>query len=101
MITDIRIIASRVTDDEDEIEIVAEISEKQIRFGIEERTKIVSRHFLGARLFKDELNDFNDNKAEVREAWEVLRDALNKENDTSAAKTRRLLDVAADLKILK
>lgn len=66
MITDIRLIAARVTNNADEIEIVAEISEKNVPFGAEERTKIVSRHFLGADLFKDELNDFKNNNEEIR-----------------------------------
>lgn len=106
MITDIRIIAARVSGDEaEEIEIVAEISERHVPFGEEGRTKLVSGFFQGFELFKDEIQSFSDNKNEVRKAWEVLRDAIHSKfperTNEAAKKMRRLQDIGADLKCLK
>ena len=58
MITDIRIIATRIVGGSEEIEIVAEISEKNVPFGVDKRTKLVNGFFNGFDLFKKEIETF-------------------------------------------
>lgn len=60
MITKVRFIAAKVCKGSEEIEIVAEIKEKNGPLGEKQRTKLVSAHFDSFNLFEFELQAFID-----------------------------------------